>query len=251
MVAAGRGSGTSCTLPTRRLRKLTAMIAVVEPDPSCPPALVGAVLDDLGLGWHLVRTHAGDALPPDPDAAVVLGGRQGAYEVDAHPHLGDTKRWMADLVGRGVPVLGICLGAQLLADALGGSAHLAPEPEVGLLPLEVVGDDPLSPLLIGPWVLAHQDTFDLPPGATLLARSAYPAAFRYGSALGVQFHPEADAALAASWLQRDGGVARRAGVDVAGLVAALEDADAGLARRGRAVIAAWGASAVAERAGRV
>lgn len=214
------------------------MVAVVTFDDACPPGQVADALAARGLAWEVV---AADGALPDaaPDAVVVLGGPQGAYEEADHPYLASVKAWLVRLVDADVPVLGICLGAQLLADALGGHAHRAPIREVGVLPVEVVDpDDPLADHLAGSWVFVHQDTFSLPEGASLIARSSYPAAFRIGSAVGLQLHPEADPAIVAGWLARSNGPARWSETDPERLmddVRAAED----LTQRGRALVGAW------------
>ncbi len=96
----------------------------------------------------------------------------------------------------GVPVLGLCLGSQLMADALGGKAFLGEKPETGVVPVTLTDAGKADPVVskTGPMVYAqHQDTFVLPPDAVLLAHTdRYPHAFRVGSGLALQFHPDAD-----------------------------------------------------------
>jgi GMP synthase-like glutamine amidotransferase len=99
---------------------------------------------------------------------------------------------------RGVPVLGICFGAQALAAALGGTVARAPRSEVGWH--EIDSDVPW--IAAGPWFQWHHDRFTLPAGATELARSAVaPQAFSCRRSLGVQFHPEVDLAIVRDWLE--------------------------------------------------
>lgn len=141
--------------------------------------------------------------PTDVDAVVVTGGVMGAYDTEEHPWLADEKRWIAGRVEADIPVLGICLGSQLLADALGGRAFRAERPEVGVFELhytEAGASHPIVSLLGKRALFVHQDTFELPPDATLLAYTDnYPAAFEIGSALALQPHPETEAAEAESW----------------------------------------------------
>lgn len=215
------------------------MIAVCHPDTVCPPGHLAEVLAEADVRWGSVRFHAGDALPADPEAVVVLGGRMGAYDVADHPWIPVVEAWLAGLVDRDVPVLGICLGAQLLAEALGGRVRRADRPEVGLRDLEVVADDPLAAWLDGPWVLMHRDVFTPPPGATLVARTAHPACFRIGSAFALQPHPEAPAATVAGWLAEATEVVADSGVDATAMTARLAAESADLAERGRALLGAW------------
>ena len=114
----------------------------------------------------------------------------------SHEHADDDELpWLErelDLLRRAqaseVPVLGICFGAQSLARALGGTTGPAPRPEVDWIEVEMTQPGSIP---AGPWPFWHVDRFEVPPGGELLARTDVgPAAFRLGSALGVQFHPE-------------------------------------------------------------
>jgi len=117
------------------------------------------------------------------------------------------KGFLRDAVGAGVPVFGACLGAQLLAASLGARVFPAPSPEVGVLDVELTPkgrEDPVTGSLPARFATLqwHSDTFDLPPGATLLASSpAYPhQAIRVGRAVyAVQFHLEVTEAMADEW----------------------------------------------------
>lgn len=172
-------------------------------DPECPPGHLERVARAHGVEIEVVALDAGDALPDvaSVEAVAVLGGEMGAYETDRVPYLVAEKAWLADLVSAQVPVLGICLGCQLLADALGGRAYLAARPEVAFTTLEVVAPDPVVDVLARvPTLAIHRDTWTLPPGGRLIARSdRFPHAFRLGSALGVQAHPEVDPEIVGVW----------------------------------------------------
>jgi GMP synthase (glutamine-hydrolysing) len=166
------------------------------------------ILDACGaLHVHTVRPLAGQSLPPHEEVAgaVVMGGPMNVDEVERFPALAAEREWLAEAVRRELAVLGICLGAQLLARALGAEVRAGEGPEIGFAPVAV--GDPDDPVLGGlapstdvlHW---HGDVFDLPDGAEPLASSARTEhqAFRAGSAWGVLFHPEADLALVEAWL---------------------------------------------------
>lgn len=160
------------------------------------------------LRVRTVKPLAGHPLPGHDEiaSAVVMGGPMNVDEVERFPGLAAEREWLAEAVGRGMPVLGICLGAQLLARALGAEVRAGAAPEIGFAPVEIA--DPEDPLLGGLAPRAevlhwHGDAFELPDGAQLLASSERTAcqAFRAGNAWGVLFHPEADLALVEAWLE--------------------------------------------------
>jgi GMP synthase (glutamine-hydrolysing) len=170
------------------------------------PGLIGPALD-APLRVRTVVDVAEPVLPTPDEVAgiVVMGGWMDADDDLHHPGLAAERALLAQAVERDVPVLGVCLGAQLLAMALGGRLLRRHGTEIGFGPVDVVGDDlVLGPLGSRPTVLHwHSDAVELPPGATLLASSeATPVqAFRHGSALGVQFHLELEPAMLDLWLR--------------------------------------------------
>jgi len=141
------------------------------------------------------------------DGLVVLGGAMDFDQTDAYPHLARTLELLRDAAASSAPTLGICLGAQLAAAALGGRAYPGPAgEELGWAKVELTPDGQADPVLgalqePAELFLWHHDTFDPPPGATVLAVGAvYPTqAFRLGSVVAVQFHPEVDGPLLAGW----------------------------------------------------
>lgn len=166
------------------------------------------LLDACGaLDVHTVKPLAGQALPDHDEVAgaVVMGGPMNVDELDVHPELGAEREWLAEAARRGLPLLGICLGAQLLARALGVEVRPGEGPELGYAPVEILDrDDPIVGTLAPSTTVLHWhgDVFELPPGATHLARSAKTEvqAFRHGNAWGILFHPESDFALLEAWL---------------------------------------------------
>ncbi len=166
------------------------------------------ILDACGaLQVCTVKPLAGQELPAHEEVAgaVVMGGPMNVDEVERFPALATEREWLAEAVRRELPLLGICLGAQLLARALGAEVRAGEGPEIGFAPVAVVdpGDPVLGGLAPSTDVLHwHGDVFGLPDGAQPLASSAQTEhqAFRLGNAWGVLFHPEADFALVEAWL---------------------------------------------------
>ena len=173
-----------------------------------PPGVFEDVLLERGAELHRVELDAGEALPDwrDFDAIVAMGGPMAATDDDELPWLTDEKALIGDAVRAGVPVWGVCLGVQLLAASLGAPVYPGPEPEVGILPVELSEEGRSDAVFAGlperfPTLQWHGDTFDLPAGAVRLASSpAYPnQAFRVERAYGVQFHLEVSPEMAREW----------------------------------------------------
>ena len=174
------------------------------------PASIAPAVAASGAALRVVRVDAGDPVPP-ADAVesmtglVVLGGPMGVH--DDLPWLADERALLRAAVEAGLPVLGVCLGAQQLAMALGGEVRRGPAPECGVgevhLTTAALADPVFGPAPTPlPCVHWHSDTFSLPPGAVHLARNdAYEnQAFRAGArAYGLQFHVEVTAGLVGHW----------------------------------------------------
>ncbi|MBN2684953.1 MAG: type 1 glutamine amidotransferase [Pontiellaceae bacterium] len=119
------------------------------------------------------RLFDGDALPPleQFDALVIMGGPMGIYDHDEHPWLVEEKVFIKRVIDEDKPVLGICLGAQLIADVLGAKVYPGPQKEIGWFPLQRTKEAPEwfpETLTAFHW---HGDTFDIPDGAVRLASS--------------------------------------------------------------------------------
>lgn len=176
-------------------------------------ALRHIAFEDLGLlapvlereGWDIAYREAslddlGDGSLREAELLVVLGGPIGVYETDSYPFLVTEIALIEQRLSRNLPVLGICLGAQLMAKALGSRVYAGPVKEIGWGQVELTGEGAascLSPLgeadaFVLHW---HGDTFDLPDGAQRLASNQHyqNQAFAHGrNALALQFHLEAD-----------------------------------------------------------
>jgi GMP synthase-like glutamine amidotransferase len=172
---------------------------VLQTQDNCPPGLLGDWAASRGLALDVLRADRWSELP-DPsvyDCAVALG----SYASLAGPWADWVAReieWIRHADAAGVPVLGICFGAQALAVALGGSVKKLPSPELAWIELDTADPDFVA---AGPWLALHEDTITPPPLSYELARSGSgPQAFMTGSHLGVQFHPEVTGGLLARWI---------------------------------------------------
>ena len=158
--------------------------------------------------WWLAESPSPPTDPFGYDAVMTFGGAMHADQEEAHPWLAEEKALLAELLDAGRPLLGVCLGSQLLAEAAGAVARRARRPEIGwhevVLGAAAAGD----PLMAGlprrfeafQW---HSYEAPLPPGAMALAESPLCLqAYRVGdSAWGIQFHAEVTAADAAAWIR--------------------------------------------------
>jgi GMP synthase-like glutamine amidotransferase len=167
----------------------------------------GFVGDELERqGYRLEPVHReGRSDWPSTDGAdlvLVLGSDWSVYADETRAQVGGEVAAVRAAHRRGVPVFGVCFGAQVLAAALGGVVRLAEQLELGWHRIETC-DPAIEP---GPWMQWHRDTFAVPDGVEILARSAAgPQAMRQGRSFAVQFHPEVDADIVAAWVAVDGG----------------------------------------------
>jgi len=156
--------------------------------------------EERGHGLSATRLFAGERLPglQDIDLLVIMGGPMSVNDENQYPWLAGEKSFIREAVEQGCRVLGICLGAQLLASALGAKVNANPQKEIGWFPVSLTPEGKQSRVFYGfepvfttfQW---HGDTFDLPQGTTLLATGEVCAnqAFQFGEhAFGLQFHME-------------------------------------------------------------
>lgn len=213
--------------------------------------------EDLGLiaplltrrGYETSYLEAGvDPFDPvaivDPDLLVVLGGPIGVYDSASYPFLDAEKTALAARVRSGRPTLGICLGAQLLADVLGAEVTATGRHEIGYAPLTLTEAGTRSVLapLAGTSVLHwHGDAFSIPSGAQRLAETpGFPnQAFSVGTTLALQFHLEADPAQLERWLIGHAHELATVGADPASIRADAAEYGPPLAEAAGVVLSAW------------
>jgi len=180
--------------------------------------------------WQLqtVELWAGEKLPSRPidaEAIILLGGPMNVYQEMQYSFLKEENEFLKEALKQEIPILGVCLGAQLLAKASSAEVKKNPEKEIGWRCVDLTEEGKKDPLFSGlspkPLVFQwHQDTFDIPVGATLLARGAgcVNQAFRIGRrAYGLQFHIEVTPRMVESWA--DAYREETSGVDVKEMIA--------------------------------
>lgn len=203
-----------------------------------------------GFRARYVRAFLGDAVPEtlgDAAGLVVMGGPQSVYEQDQFPYLRAEMKLMERALKEQRPILGTCLGSQLLAATLGADVRPGPRKEIGWYPLtlsaEAASDalwrDVPQALMGFHW---HGDIFDLPSGAVRLVSSQLTEnqAFRYGTnAYGFLFHMEVNEAMVREWVGSFSAELARAKIDGAGIIAGIPEHLARLQQIGAEVYSRW------------
>ncbi|MEE2658392.1 MAG: type 1 glutamine amidotransferase [Candidatus Latescibacterota bacterium] len=223
------------------------------------PGLLEQVLVDSGIFVETVHSWCGEPIPKrmnDSDGLVVMGGPMGVYDQARHPFLVDEMRLIDRAVKNGAPVLGICLGSQLLATVLGAQVRRGMTKELGWHEVELeelAADDELFASIHGDtggrfsafhW---HGDIFDVPPDALSLARSSLTPcqAFVHGSSTyGILFHMEMTQCIVEDVVEVFGDEARQESLDPAEIVRATGGQLPALHRLARPAFEAWAAIAL-------
>lgn len=187
------------------------MLTLVQNDPEVPAGSLLDLFEDNSVPYKVVCPFNHDPLPSlaGVSALIILGGAMGVHDIDTYPYLQEVKTCILDAAQLRIPLLGICLGGQLLAESLGASVHSQKNGELGIHAVCVADHAGTDPLFLGipneftafQW---HYDCFDIPAGAVCLASSPRCAhqAFRYGSnQYGLQFHPEVTREIVSTWAE--------------------------------------------------
>jgi GMP synthase (glutamine-hydrolysing) len=184
-------------------------ILILQFYPNCHLGVIGETFEAAGVQATTLRPDQGEALPPSDaafDGVVMLGGAQYAEDDGNHPYLADAAIFSRAVHEHGKPQLGVCLGSQVLARALGARVHKQGWTELGFTELSLTDAALADPVLGGlapqqKLLEYHEDTFDLPPGAELLmtGKACPNQAFRVGASYGFQCHFEASTKLWGEW----------------------------------------------------
>lgn len=189
-------------------------VLIVQHAPHEHPAIIRRALETQGIATRCIHPYRGDQYPSVDQilGMVSMGGPMSANDESEHPWITQEIKLLRSCVEAGLPVLGVCLGGQMLARAMGSPVGRNAQAEVGWFPIRPTSagrEDPIfggagNEPLVYHW---HEDTFELPAGAVLLADSqACPRqAYRLGERIyGFQFHPEADHQLVHEWMAIEG-----------------------------------------------
>ncbi|AEA46720.1 type 1 glutamine amidotransferase [Archaeoglobus veneficus] len=180
-------------------------VVAIKHVPNEPMGLIEDILKEKGIEYEYVRVYETNELPEvKATHIVIMGGPMGVYEEKEYPFLSQEKEMIRQAFEDNIPILGICLGAQLIASALGKNVYPYKR-EIGWFEVEKANDDELieslpDKMIVFQW---HNDTFDLPDNAKLLyaGKDVRNQAFRVGNAIGLQFHLEVTPEIVRNWVE--------------------------------------------------
>ncbi len=180
-------------------------VIAIQHTPKEPMGYIEEILEENGVNYEYVRVYETNEIPFSfATHIIIMGGPMGAYEDGKYPFLKVEKDLIREALRDGIPVLGVCLGAQLIANALGGSVYPYKR-EFGWYEVERMEYDEVTEglpdrMVVFQW---HNDTFELPMGSKLLyvGGAVRNQAFRIGKAVGLQFHLEVTFDLLKEWLK--------------------------------------------------
>jgi GMP synthase (glutamine-hydrolysing) len=229
-----------------------AKIWVLQHHPVENLGAIADALEDAALAWQYVRVFDRAPIPSDMKGAgglIVMGGPETVYQLDRYPYLRDEMRLLESALRDNKPILGICLGAQLLAAVLGATVKRGEYREIGWYPVrlaEAAHDDRLMRGLPVEFMAAHwhSDVFELPSGAAALASSAKTAiqAFRHGEkAYGLLFHAEITEERLGKLVSEFGEDLKRVGVDGDSYLAHAPEYLPALSEIGATIFSRWAA----------
>jgi GMP synthase (glutamine-hydrolysing) len=233
-----------------------AKVWVLQHHPAENLGAIADALESAALAWQYVRVFDGQPVPADMKGAgglIVMGGPESVYQLDRYPYLRAEIALIENALKAGRPVLGVCLGSQLLAAALGANVRRAAHKEIGWYPVTLrpeARDDRLlrelpeefaEKFVACHW---HSDIFDLPPGAVALASSELTElqAFRYGeNAWGLLFHAEMTQRIVAALVSEFGDGLKRVGIDGDEILASAPRHLADLGKIAETIFGRWAA----------
>jgi GMP synthase (glutamine-hydrolysing) len=222
------------------------------------PGIIADVLTSAGYSIQPVHPFDGQPVPQAVDDAqgiVIMGGPMGVYERDLYPYLQDELHLIEKALEARKPILGICLGSQLLAAALGAQVTRGRQKEIGWYPVRASGHAKVDPLLTGiedPFVALHWhgDIFDLPRASVRLAYSEFTEcqAFRYReNAYGFLFHMETTAEILGGMVTAFEDELRQESIDGSKIARAATEYLPKLQQTGRTVFERWAALLVSQQ----
>jgi GMP synthase (glutamine-hydrolysing) len=229
-----------------------AKILVLQHHPAENLGAIADALEGAALAWQYVRVFDGHPIPKDVKGLgglIVMGGAESVYQLDRYPHLRSEIALIESALKADKPILGICLGSQLLAVALGSHVRRGDQREIGWFPVrlsESAKDDRLMRGLAAEFVAAHwhSDVFDLPHDAVVLASSDRTPvqAYRYGSkAYGLLFHAEMTREILTALVSEFGEGLKRVGIDGNAIVVEAEKHLPALGKVGDTIFGRWAA----------